>query len=79
MTKPVAFKPRLTVFPARSNAQFMLGDHQGRFVIAKMAIPDIHGTQDEAFEVVFESDTYAEAIERIKMILNPTRYVLVAT
>jgi hypothetical protein len=67
----VALKPQLILYHARANAQFILGTHQGEYVIVKMAIPDIDGVQEEQFEVVYRTPRYAEAIEQIMGILKP--------
>jgi hypothetical protein len=54
----------------RANAQFILGTHGGKTVIAKMSLPGIHGTQEESFEVIFEGD-HEGAIDLIRDIINP--------
>lgn len=78
MTQPVALTPILTLFPARLNAQIILGSHQGRYVVAKMAIPSLDGTEEETMEIVYESETYREAEARVREILKPTGPMLVA-
>ncbi len=73
----VALKPSLFISHAPANAQIILGTDDGVHVVAKMSLPDVHGVQEENFEIVYRGSEQA-AMTIIRNILKPLPLKLAA-
>lgn len=69
----IALKPRLVLHYSMGNASYVAGTSHGKHVLARLSIPDINGTLEERYEIIYHGTSADDVDTRLLEIVSPEK------